>query len=134
MDTRNQTNEAAAGGSKLIYVVDDEPLRLELVTHILEGEGFEAQTDGNPGVALIDDRLKARKPALILTDCQMQNMNGLERVSAVRSRTPDMKVALVGGTVNEAVDQGLDDQPDAFLPKPYGRGGGLLRLIQDLVN
>jgi len=64
--------------SKLIYVVDDEPMLLELATVILEPLGYEVQTFRDPGSALKAYESAQIHPTLVITDYAMHTMTGMD--------------------------------------------------------
>src|SRR4051794_12630213 len=103
----------------LIYVVDDEPMLLELATVVLQPLGYQIETFRDPESALRSFASASRRPALIITDYAMQSMNGLELVAACRSLQPDQKVLLLSGTVDEQTYENQQVKPDRFLGKPY---------------
>jgi CheY-like chemotaxis protein len=103
----------------LIYVVDDEPMLLELATVVLQPLGYQIETFRDPESALRSFASALRRPALIITDYAMQSMNGLELVAACRSLQPDQKVLLLSGTVDEQTYENQQVKPDRFLGKPY---------------
>ncbi len=96
----------------LIYVVDDEPMLLEMAAVILEPLGYKVKTfrDGESAV---------EKPALIITDFQMHIMSGLALIEACRRIQPRQKILLVSGTVDERIYRNAASKPDRFLAKPY---------------
>ena len=81
-EAMNEPKEDSAGrrerGEALIYVVDDEPMLLELASVILEPLGYPVETFRSPETALRAFELAEPKPALIITDYAMHAMNGLE--------------------------------------------------------
>ncbi|MCK4532079.1 MAG: response regulator, partial [Candidatus Aenigmarchaeota archaeon] len=68
--------------AKKIMVVDDEESLIELVTAVLEQEGYEIITAMNGEEAL--ERLKTEKPDLILLDMMMPGMSGREVCERIR--------------------------------------------------
>jgi CheY-like chemotaxis protein len=119
----NAPEEDAAGrrdgGEGLIYVVDDEPMLLELASAILEPLGYTVETFRSPETALRAFELAAPPPALIITDYAMHSMTGLELADACRRLQPKQKVLLVSGTVGLDIIRSELVQPDRFLAKPY---------------
>ena len=103
----------------LIYVVDDEPMLLELASVILEPEGYHIQTFRDPQVALQAFNAAAPRPELLITDYAMHSMNGMQLIEKFRKLEPQQKILLVSGTVGEDIFQGSPDRPDKFLAKPY---------------
>jgi DNA-binding NtrC family response regulator len=115
-------NEAAPekkGTKGVIYVVDDEPMLLELAEAILEPLGFEVKTFRDPDSALEAYRAASVPPAVVVTDYSMQQMSGQQLLNACRRICPHQKVLMVSGTVEEDVFDKKENQPTAFLPKPY---------------
>jgi CheY-like chemotaxis protein len=106
-------------GDQLIYVVDDEPMLLELTSVILEPLGYVVKTFSSSESALSAFEAAESKPALIITDYAMHKMNGLELVTACRRIRPEQKVLLVSGTVAQDICHGPSVEPNAFLAKPY---------------
>ena len=109
----------AESGGPLIYLVDDEPMLLELGSVILEPLGYTVETYRSPESALRAFEVAKSKPALIVTDYAMHNMTGMDLAAACRQISPDQKVLLVSGTVGSDVYHGAALRPDHFLAKPY---------------
>ena len=103
----------------LIYIVDDEPLLLELASAILEPLGYAIETYRDPETALQAFRLADPPPALIITDYMMHSMTGLEFAEACRQTRPQQKFLLVTGTVGPEVLRGSAVSSGRFLAKPY---------------
>ena len=92
--------------AKKIMVVDDEKSLIELVTAVLEQEGYEIITAMNGEEAL--ERLKTDKPNLILLDMMMPGMSGREVCERIRKdpKTKDLKIAFL--TVAKFSETGRD--------------------------
>ena len=103
----------------LIYVVDDEPMLLELASVILEPDGYHIETFRDPEAALQSFTNAKRRPNLLITDYAMHSMNGMQLVEKFRKLEPKQKILLVSGTVGEDIFAGAPDQPNEFLAKPY---------------
>jgi len=80
---------------KRIMVVDDEESLRELLTAIMEQEGYEViiAADGNECLK----KLKTVRPDLILLDMMMPGMSGREVCEKIRQdpKTKDLKVAFL---------------------------------------
>ncbi len=103
----------------LVYVVDDEPMLLELASVILEPLGYDIKTFRSPEAALEAFTVADPPPALIITDYAMHTMNGLELVEACRRVRPRQKTLLVSGTIGPEIFDHAPAKPDCFLAKPY---------------
>jgi CheY-like chemotaxis protein len=116
-----EANSLGSGHSAgaLIYVVDDEPMLLELALVILEPVGYIIETFRAPETALRAFRTADPPPDLIITDYAMHPMTGLDLAEACRKIRPGQKVLLVSGTVGSDILRGAPVRPDRFLVKPY---------------
>ena len=85
----------------VIFVVDDEPGILEIVTEFLSDENYTVHTYTNAKVAL--EELSEKKPDLIITDIKMPEMNGIELMQEVNKRKPHLPVIVVSGQVTKDV-------------------------------
>jgi len=116
-------NESKASNSKpakaLIYVVDDEPMLLELAAVILEPLGYAIKTFRHPGKAVEAFTSAQPLPALIITDYAMHSMTGMDLIRACRAVQPRQKILMVSGTVGEDIYHDSPCKPDRFLAKPY---------------
>jgi CheY-like chemotaxis protein len=103
----------------VIYVVDDEPMLLELASVILEPLGYIVRTFRTPETAISEFKEAEPQPLLIITDYAMHTMNGMELIEACRRIRPDQKILLLSGTVGPDIYHDTPVRPDRFLAKPY---------------
>ncbi|MFN3751185.1 MAG: sigma 54-interacting transcriptional regulator [Thiobacillus sp.] len=101
-----------------ILVVDDDAALRELITLRLEANGFRVDAVGSGEAALA--RLAVARPDAVLTDMQMDGMDGMALFNAIRARDPALPVIVLTahGTIPDAVaatQQGLF----GYLTKPY---------------
>jgi CheY-like chemotaxis protein len=113
------STESQRGVAPIIYVVDDEPMLLELATVILSPLGYVIHTFRNAEAALEAYVAAQPRPNLIITDYAMHAMSGLTLIDECRRLHPGQKAVLVSGTVNEEVYRHTSCKPDRFLAKPY---------------
>jgi two-component system, cell cycle sensor histidine kinase and response regulator CckA len=116
-----------------IFVVDDEPILLELAQKVLSGLKCEIQTFSNPEIALQKYSSAEKPPDVLITDFAMHEMNGLALIRACRRLNPDQKIILVSGTVDESVFNGTGIKPDRFLAKPY-QPAVLTSMVKELLE
>lgn len=115
-----------------IFIVDDEPILLELAQHILSDFNYDMQTFTNPKVAL--RTFAANKPPeLVITDFAMHEMDGMELIRECRRQNPKQKILMVSGTVDESIFANTDAKPDRFLAKPY-QPAALVKTVQELLG
>lgn len=101
-----------------ILVVDDEFLLAMMLTDILEDEGYEVETVSNGEAALA--AVRAKRPAVVVTDFMMPMMTGLEFAEAVRADEilADLPIILVSGAQGSVARE----RPELFqavFDKPY---------------
>jgi two-component system nitrogen regulation response regulator NtrX len=103
-----------------ILVVDDELDIRELVSGVLEDEGYETRTaaDSDGTLAAIAER----RPNLVLLDVWLQGsrLDGLELLAEIKRRDPSIAVLVISGhgnldTAVAAIRQGAAD----FIEKPF---------------
>lgn len=114
-----------------ILIVDDEPANVRLLERILEGAGFNnlvSTTDSRQIEALIEQR----KPALLLLDLMMPNLDGFAVMSNLRSRLSDDEVlpvlVLTADTEPETRHRALNEGALDYLGKPLDPIEVLLRV------
>ncbi|GAB6952111.1 two-component system response regulator MtrA [Corynebacterium simulans] len=100
-----------------ILVVDDDPAISEMLTIVLEAEGFEpiAVTDGNEAVPAFHEH----EPELILLDLMLPGMNGVDICRAIRSESAVPIVMLTAKTDTVDVVLGLESGADNYITKPF---------------
>jgi len=123
----NAQSQQATG--PVIFVVDDEPMLLELAVAILKPLGYELKTFRDPETALQAFTASNPRPSLVITDYAMHKMTGLELIRECRRINPQQKTILLSGTVDESSFRSVPAKPDRFLAKPY-QAGQFGKLVQ----
>lgn len=103
----------------MAYVVDDEPMLLDLNEAVLRTMGFEVRRFRAAELAFEAYRRETTPPAIIVTDFSMHKMTGLDLIEACREIHPGQKFLLVSGTVNASIFDDVLEKPNDFIPKPY---------------
>jgi CheY-like chemotaxis protein len=116
-----------------IFIVDDEPILLELAQNILSDFNYDMQTFTNPEVALRVFAAADKPPELVITDFAMHEMDGLDLIRECRRRNSKQKILMVSGTVDESIFADTDVRPDRFLAKPY-QPAALMKVVQELLG
>ena len=133
MKEQAHNSKADKKSAEVLYVVDDEPMLLELASVILVPLGYEVRTFRDPATAL-QAYMEARpRPDILITDYAMHTLNGMELMQACRRQRPSQKVLLVSGTVDETIYQQSQEKPDRFLAKPY-QARQLVEAVQALLK
>jgi len=113
-----------------ILIAEDSATQAQRLQHILEQHGYRVTAAANGRLAL--EAAQRSKPALIISDVVMPEMNGYELCSRVKAdaRLSHVPVVLVT-TLSDPHDviRGLECGADNFILKPYD-GDQLLRRIQ----
>lgn len=112
-------HHAGHDAGPVIFVVDDEPMLLDLAEMLLEREGFGVRVFQVPRQALVEYAAAQPPPGLVITDYAMPGMNGLDVIRECLKLNPRQKTLLVSGTVDESVYANSDVKPNHFLAKPY---------------
>ena len=113
------TTNPGTASKRVVYVVDDEPMLLELATIILEPLGYQIRTFRDPETALEAFAQAHPRPDLLITDYAMHTMNGMELIEECRRLEPNQKILLLSGTVGVEVFDQSPFRPNQFLAKPY---------------
>jgi CheY-like chemotaxis protein len=116
-----------------IFVVDDEPMLLEMAVMILEPLHFRVRTFRDPQTALAEFSAANPRPALIVTDYAMHSMSGMDLIRECRRIHPKQKIILLSGTVDESIYTKAEVKPDRFLAKPY-QVSDFVTLVQSLAT
>jgi CheY-like chemotaxis protein len=118
--------------SRLIYLVDDEELLLDLAEVSLLAEGYAMKKFQDPEAAFEAFTKEPSKPSLLLTDFAMGSMNGLELSTKCKSAHPLLKVLMVSGTAGREMMNQAPGTVDEFMHKPY-QPAELARMVRSLL-
>ena len=100
-----------------ILVVDDDPSISDMLTLVLETEGFDPVPvmDGNEAVPAF----REHQPDLILLDLMLPGMNGVDICRAIRQESSVPIVMLTAKTDTVDVVLGLETGADDYITKPF---------------
>lgn len=103
-----------------VVIIDDEPLIVEGLTKSIPWERWDCQVvgfghDGVEGMEVI----RREKPAIVISDIRMPQMDGLQMIAGLKSEFPYMQITILTGYrefeyVQEAINLGVTK----FLLKP----------------
>lgn len=103
-----------------ILIVDDERDIRELISDILQDEGFATRLAGNSDEAM--NEINSEPPALMILDIWLKDsrMDGIDILKTVKRDNPDVPVVIISGHGNieiavAAIKQGAYD----FIEKPF---------------
>ena len=114
-----QAQNTISTEQQTVLVVDDSSSVRNLVEFVLDADGFKViqAEDGQQAWNL----LQRMKPDLVLTDCEMPNMSGMELLKHIREhdRFNDVPVIMLTGRRNEEDEVlGLRAGADDYIGKP----------------
>jgi two-component system nitrogen regulation response regulator NtrX len=103
-----------------VLVVDDEADIRELVSGVLEDEGYSVRTAADSSTAL--DAIEERRPSMVLLDVWLQGskLDGIQLLEEIKRRDTTLPVLMISGhgnldTAVAAVREGAID----FIEKPF---------------
>jgi len=104
-----------------IYMVEDEALLRELfeeyVKLIPNLQYLGSCADGRIAV----DCVLEKKPDILILDIRLPEINGLELLTLLRRKLPDMHILIFTGSLDPStVKMALDFDADGFVEKAYG--------------
>ncbi|MBC8001257.1 MAG: response regulator [Opitutaceae bacterium] len=106
-------------GERTIFVVDDDPALLELVSEALKLHGFNVKGYTDPVRALAEFNCLHGDDDLLITDYRMDRMNGVELIDNCRIECPDLRSVMISGVPEEAEKAGAGHNSDPVLAKPF---------------
>ena len=115
----NSASQPVRQRKPLIYLVDDQPMLLDLAEMSLQQGGYAIKKFDDPERALEAFRKAKSKPALLVTDYAMGKMNGLELIERCKSVHPELKTVLISGTAGAEIVLASPVKVDRFMGKPY---------------
>ena len=115
-----------------ILVVDDAQFLRVRISKMLQADGHEVVEAENGAVAV--QSYKTNKPAIVLMDITMPEMDGLTALKEIRAYDPNAKVVMLTAlgqesVVLEAIKSGAKD----FVVKPFERER-VMRAISKLLG
>jgi DNA-binding NtrC family response regulator len=121
-------------GSETILLVEDDPAVRNLVTAMLERQGYQVLVSQDPSdVGAICEKHDGRIH-LLLTDLILPGISGREIATRVGGLRPDAKVLFMSGYTDDALilSHGFAEE-FAFLQKPFSVGtlGAKIREVLD---
>jgi DNA-binding response OmpR family regulator len=110
----------SAGGRRIalvkILVVDDEESVCNLLKAFLEKKGYDVVCSSTGEEALNE---MVKKPAVVLLDIIMPDMNGLQALNRIKEISPSTPVIMVTGLAEQAIGlESLERGAADFVTKP----------------
>ena len=103
-----------------VFVVDDDVMLVEFAALVLESAGYQVRHFTDPKAVLeASDERPDPKPAVLVTDYDMKEMNGLELIVSSHRIHPTLKTVMLSGTVDCSTAPTNPARVNRFLGKPY---------------
>jgi DNA-binding response OmpR family regulator len=115
----------------IVLVADDEVMIRNLVTILLQRQGYIvlSASDGQEGLEL--SRKYPGPIDLVITDMEMPRLNGMDLCTHLLQERPGIKViVMTGADMSEIVNQNINLP---FLPKPFD-GEALLARVRSVLG
>lgn len=114
---------------KRVLIVDDNPIGLELLTELVQAEGYWVipAISGSEALSIA----RAERPDLILMDIQLPGMDGLTVTQALKAEPETKEIPVVGisaHALRDDMERAIQAGCVAYLPKPLDT-----RRFRDLV-
>jgi len=103
--------------TRILVVDDDEDIR-EVLTTILEDEGYSVESAGTARKAI--ERTRRNFYNLALIDIRLPDMEGIELLAKMRDTTPKMRKIIITGypTLQNAIEA-VNRGANAYILKPF---------------
>jgi len=117
-----------------ILLVEDQEMVRDLVTEILEDEGFKVITAYN-GLNALEVTKEYTDPIdLMLTDVIMPEMNGKELAKRIEVEKPELKIIFMSGYTGEEMrNRGVLEPGTNFIQKPFAPDS-LVDKVREVLN
>lgn len=112
--------------SARILVVDDDVALAEMLTMVLEGEGFDVHHAGDGDEALV--MFERVKPDIVLLDVMLPFKSGIEVCGTIRETSGTPIIMLTARTDTEDIVKGLEAGADDYVVKPFNPAELLARI------
>ena len=128
----NQPLPTTPPNGTLVFIVDDNELLGEITQQLISSAGYDTRLFHH-GLPARDALLAATPPpAVLVTDFDIGDINGLDLINQVRAKVPLLKTLLLSGTAKPEVLALNPIKPDLFLPKPF-RADDVIGAVDKLV-
>src|SRR3989338_5618676 len=117
-----------------ILIVDDEKDILDLLSKVFKKNGYEVET-ARDGIEALD-KAKSFKPALILTDIKLPNMDGIELLKKFKTMDSTPEIILMTG-YHDLYDSTVDALKIGvfhYLKKPFTDVNFLLQVVKNAME
>lgn len=102
-----------------VLVVDDAQFMRMMLRDILQDAGFKGVIEAKSGGEAII-QTKVERPAVVILDVTMPDMDGIEALKKIKNFNPDIKVIMCSSMGQEdMVEECFNEGADDFIMKPF---------------
>jgi two-component system cell cycle sensor histidine kinase/response regulator CckA len=124
---------ADSGPRGTVLLVEDEDLVRSLATRVLEARGYRVFAAPSAADALDLHARATDRVDLVVTDVVMPGLGGRQLAERLRERQPGLRVLFMSGyTTDEVLRQGIQEEEEHFIQKPF-TPDGLARKVRDVL-
>jgi len=102
---------------KKILIVDDDETILYILKRFFVGMGFQVWVAKDGFEAM--ERLKAEKPALVLTDIKMPSFSGIDLIKFIRQNMKDVPIIVMTAFPHLYTEKRKEDEVEDYFVKPF---------------
>lgn len=113
-----------------VLLVDDEASIRQLLSRLLEGDGYKVINAENGIEAIV--KLRGTLPRLIISELEMPRMSGFELIGVIRRRFPAIPIIVFTASVLREFPTEI--KPDLLLEKNAHRLADLVQVVNDLAR
>ncbi|MCA9660459.1 MAG: response regulator [Myxococcales bacterium] len=114
-----ERHEPLPGDDSRVILIDDDPVLATVGEALLTRLGYQVRTFTDPCVALEALRAAPESCDLVLTDCNMPKLSGLDIARALRELRPELPLVLVSGHTGRSDEEIARAGIRYRLDKPY---------------
>jgi DNA-binding NtrC family response regulator len=107
-----------SNNSPRLLIVDDEPVALKNLEHVLDREGYQITSCGSGAEAI--EHMEHESFDVVLTDLKMKQVDGMQVLKHSKQYAPDSEVIVVTGYATpETAVQAMQNGAFYYIAKPY---------------
>ena len=119
-------------GAGVIFIVDDEPDIVDLLSEILDNNNYIIHKFYNGEEAV--QAVELYKPDVILSDIMMPKLNGIEMIKAINEFSTTTPVIFISGNISkEKMQEALQYGAYAFVDKPFSNSE-IINIVKNAVK
>jgi two-component system, OmpR family, response regulator len=105
--------------AKKVLIVEDEGDMCLLLNIMLNGKEMELEHVKN--LASAGEFLQQEQPSVLILDNKLPDGFGIDYISEVKAKYPNIKIIMISGYDGAAKDVALENGADVYLEKPFTR-------------